>query len=187
MSADRAHVIATVAAKGVTRLDEPVRLASGAESDAFVDAKAALDEVADLMAAGRAVADRVRSAGVEVDAVGGLTMGADPLTVATAAALGCRWFLVRKAPKERGTRRLVEGTRLGPGDRVLVIDDVITTGGSLLQAAAAAEAAGATVVAASAVVDRGDTAGPVLAAAGITYLPLATYADLALAPVAPPG
>ena len=181
------QVTALLADKGLRRLDEPIELASGAMSDAFVDGKLALAEAADLLLAGRAVAALTGEAGIDVDAVGGLTMGADALAVAAAAALDCRWFLVRKAAKERGTGRLIEGARLGPGDRVLVLDDVITTGGSLLQAVDAVIGTGATVVAATTLLDRGDTAAGLLRDRGIAYLPIATYRELRIAPVVPPS
>ena len=87
-------------------------------------------------------------------------MGADPLAHGIAMVderLG--WFSVRKEPKQRGLSRWIEGARIGPGDRVLLVDDVVTTGGSIQQAYEHVLEAGATVVAALPVLDRGEVAG----------------------------
>jgi orotate phosphoribosyltransferase len=180
------QLVEIVKAKGLQHLPEPVQLASGGWSRDFVDGKLALAHYDDLEIACRAIVDGVRAAGIEFDAVGGLTMGADALAVGVAAVVRCRWFFVRKEPKGRGTGRQIEGARIGPGDRVLLVDDVITTGGSTLKAYDAVLAVGATVVAASALVDRGDVATRSFAERGVPFLPVATYADLGIEPVVPP-
>lgn len=182
----RARLAEIVRTKGLTRLPEPVQLASGGWSREFVDGKLALCHWDDLEVGSRAIVDAVRHEGIEFDAVGGLTMGADALAVGVAAVAGCRWFFVRKERKGRGTGRLIEGARLEPGDRVLLVDDVITTGGSTLKALDAVVETGATVVAASALVDRGDVARGRFAERGVPFLPVLTYADLGIDPVEPP-
>ena len=81
---------------------------------------------------------------------------------------------MRKEPKTRALKRAIEGARLGPGDRVLLVDDVVTTGGSILRAYEEAAKTGAQVVAASALVDRGGRAAEQFADRGVAYLPVAT-------------
>lgn len=187
MSELRDRLVRIVLEKGYRRLPEPVELASGQMSQDFVDGKRALAHFDDLEVACRAITEAADAAGIRFDAVGGLTMGADALAVGVAAVVRCRWFFVRKEPKARGTGQLVEGAVLGPGDRVLVVEDVITTGGSILKAIDAVVATGATVVAAATLVDRGQQAAGRLAAQGVAYLPMATYADLGIEPVGTPG
>ncbi|HEX7097034.1 MAG TPA: phosphoribosyltransferase family protein [Acidimicrobiales bacterium] len=182
----REQLLRIIREKGLRRLDQPVQLASGAWSSEFIDGKEALAHWRDLSLAGRAIVEAVHGAGIEFDAAGGLTLGADALSVAVAAAADCRWFIVRKEPKGRGTARWIEGAQIGPGDRVLLIDDVITTGGSTMKAYEQVVATGATVVAAATLVDRGDTASRVFAEHGIAYFPMATYAMLDIPPVAAP-
>lgn len=181
----RARLVEVVRAKGHLRLSEPVELASGLMSDDFVDAKRALECWEDLKLAGELIAEGVHEAGIEFDAVGGLTLGADALAVGVAAAANTRWFVVRKEAKARGTGNLIEGALVTSGTRLLLVDDVVTTGGSLLRALEAVQAAGADVRAASAVVDRGETAAARLSALGVWYRPLLTYRDLGIDPVGP--
>ena len=180
---DRDCLLGLLSSKGLRREPEPVALSSGALSRDFVDVKRALASWPDLMCAARAVHGAAADAGVEFTAVGGTTMGADPLVFGVASLAGCRWFLVRGEPKQRGTRQLVEGAVLSEADEVLVVDDVATTGRSLLHAAEAARQAGARVAAAVAIVDRGETARGLFAEAGVRYLAVTGYADLGIAPV----
>lgn len=179
------QAIEIVKQKGLQKLPHPVQLASGAMSQDFVDGKLATAHFDDLEVASRAIVDMARLAGVEFDCVGGPTLGADALTIGIAGVVRCRWFFVRKEPKGRGTNQLIEGARLGAGDRCLLIEDAITTGGSLLKAVDAVEATGATCVAVATLVDRGDTARPLIEGRGIVYLPVATYRDLGIDPVLP--
>lgn len=101
--------------------------------------------------------------GLRVQAVGGLTLGADPIADATAYTSWLKGqpiqaFVVRKKPKEHGTESLIEG-KVEAGDRVVVVDDVVTTGGSTLQAIAACRKAGLDVVKAVVLVDRQEMNG----------------------------
>lgn len=114
-------------------------------------------------------------------------MGADAFAHVIAARQGCRWFSVRKEPKRRGLDKWIEGSRLGPDDRVLLVDDVITTGGAILIALKHVEATGARAVAAVTLVDRGETAARSFARHGIRYAPLVTYKDLGMDPVDGPS
>ena len=104
------------------------------------------------------------------------------------AVSGSRWFVVRKQPPGPSeAARRVEGARLGPGVRALVVDDVVTTGGSLIEAINVVLATGAEVTAAAAVVDRGDLTKPAVQAMGVPFAAVCTYQDLGIDPVLPAG
>jgi orotate phosphoribosyltransferase len=143
-------------------------LASGKKSTFYFDSKKTtlLPDGAWLTA--REVLRAIRKNGIEADAIGGLTLGADPI-VCPVAALShsegppLRAFIVRKETKEHGTGKRIEGN-VKPGSRVIIVDDVVTTAGSTLQAIEAAEAAGHTVVAVLCLVDREEGGAEKLAA-----------------------
>lgn len=179
----REQLLEIVREKGYTRLDHPVELASGEMSQDFIDGKKALAHGADLEVACRALVEAVEEAGIAYDAIGGLTMGADQFAHGVAIVAHTQWFVVRKERKGRGTDKLVEGTPIATGTRVLLVDDVVSTGGSTIKALDAVEAEGATVVGAVTLLDRGDTATATFAARGIPYFPLLTYRDLGIVPV----
>ncbi len=181
MSSLRQQVVDTVRERGLIHLPEPVVLASGQTSRDFVDGKAALSRGADLEVACRALLEAVH--GIAFDAVGGLTMGADHLAHGVAILSGAEWFVVRKQPKGRGTGKLVEGAKVGPGIRVVLVDDAVTSGGSIQKAHDAIVATGATVVAAVTLVDRGEVAASYFKDKGIPYVALVTYGDLGIEPV----
>ena len=177
----RQQIIEIIRQRGLLRLPEPVKLASGEMSRDFIDGKAALSRGDDLKLACEAILDGVGD--VEFDAVGGLTMGADQFAHVIAVLAGTQWFVVRKEPKGRGTNKLIEGGKVGEGWRVLLVDDVVTTGGSIQKAHDAIAALGATVVAAATLVDRGDVAAQYFRERDIPYTPVVTYRDLGIEPV----
>lgn len=180
----RDQVIGILKDQGVGRRPgELVVLSSGKQSDVFVDVKRALARWTDLQVAAEAICDETRRAGCDFNAVGGLTMGADAIAIAVACAQKAQWFSVRKEPKTHGLKQIIEGARLGAGDRVLLVDDAVTTGGSILRAYEEVVKTGAQVVAASALVDRGGHAAEQFADRGVEYLPVATFEDLGLDPV----
>ena len=158
-------------------------LASGQLSRDFVDVKVALARGDDLRVACQALIERVASAGVDYDAIGGLTMGADQFAHGVAVLAGKDWFVVRKEPKGRGTNKLVEGATVGEGTRVLLVDDVVTTGGSIRKAYDVITSLGATVVAAVTVVDRGEVAARFFDEKAVVYIPMVTYRDLGIDPL----
>jgi orotate phosphoribosyltransferase len=165
------------------RLPEPIQLASGEWSRDFIDAKLAIDDPEDFDFVGAAMVEAAGEAGAEFEAVGGLVLGAVPFTFAVAQVARCQWFLIRKEPKGRGTNLWVEGARITPGMKVMVVDDVITTGGSIRKAYERIQAIGGHVTFASALVDRGDEAAPFFESVGVPYRPLLTYRDLAIDPI----
>lgn len=138
-----------------------VTLASGLESNFYVDMRRATlhHEAAPLI--GHVMLDLLEENGFsvdEVDAVGGLTMGADPVATAMLHAAAARGldldaFVVRKAAKDHGMKRQIEGPSV-EGKRVVVLEDTSTTGGSPIQAVEALRAAGAQVLAVAVIVDR---------------------------------
>lgn len=161
-------------------LDEPVQLASGDLSRHFIDVKKALAHGANLKLAAEALCALATEMGLAFDAVGGLTMGADPFAHAMAMIGEVEWFSVRKTPKGRGTNQRVEGAALGPGRSVLLVDDVVTRGASSMDALAAIRDTGATVVGAVCLVDRGEFGTKVFAGEGVPYRALLTYEDLGI-------
>lgn len=164
-------------------LPDPIRLASGGTSRYFIDGKHAVADPENLEFVGSIMVAVSRDAGVEIDTAGGLVLGAVPFVFAVAQAARCRWFLIRKEPKGRGTNLWVEGTRLSPGSRVILVDDVVTTGQSIRQAYDRVQAEGAKVVFATALVDRGEDASRFFQEVNIPYCPLVTYKDLELEPI----
>lgn len=159
-----------------------VRLASGKEADYYVDMRrVTLDGVASPIV-GRVM--NQLTADLDFDAVGGLTLGADPVATAmlhARAAEGSRLdvFVVRKNAKGHGLQRRIEGTEVS-GRRVLVVEDTSTTGGSALTAVEAVREAGGTVVAVAVVVDRGTGSAERVAEAGLEYRYALGLTDLGL-------
>jgi len=176
-------VVQLVLDKGYVRRDEPFRLSSGEMSHDYVDAKKAIALGRDLRLVAQAVLDLAGREAIEFEAVGGLTMGADPLAHAIAVLADKRWFAVRKEAKQHGKQRSIEGAELSPGEKVLLVDDVITTGSSSLKALDALEEVGAEVVLATCIVDRGKLASDAFAERGVAFKPLATYEDLGIDPI----
>jgi orotate phosphoribosyltransferase len=169
--------------RGYERRDEPFRLASGQLSHDYIDGKYAVDTGDRLTIVSRAVAELAADNGVEYDAVGGLTMGADPLAHGVAMVTGKAWFSVRKEQKQRGREQWIEGTRLQPGTRVLLVDDVISTSGSTEIALERVNAVGAVAAGVIPMVDRGDIAARRFAKHGVPFYALVGYRDLGIEPV----
>jgi orotate phosphoribosyltransferase len=155
-----------------------VVLSSGQRADYYVDLRRTSLHHAAAPLIGRVMVDL--TADLEYDAVGGLTLGADPVATAmlhAAAARGRKLdaFVVRKAGKAHGLQRRIEGPDVS-GRRVLAVEDTSTTGGSVLTAVAALREAGADVVAVAVIVERG--AAEAIEAAGLEYRYAYTAKDL---------
>jgi orotate phosphoribosyltransferase len=157
-----------------------VVLSSGKEADYYVDLRRVTLDGATAPVVGRVMLDL--TADLDYDAVGGLTLGADPVATAmlhAAAARGRRLdaFVVRKAEKAHGLQRRIEGPDVA-GRRVLAVEDTSTTGGSVLTAVEALREAGAEVVGVAVIVERG--AAPAVAAAALPYFAAYSLGDLGL-------
>ena len=176
----RREVLEVVRRLGYVRRDQAFQLSSGGWSHDYVDGKRALAGGAELRLAAEAVVATAAERGVAFDAVGGLTMGADPLAHAVAVVSGARWFSVRKEAKDHGAGGRVAGA-LGPGDRVVVTEDAVTRGASPLEAVRVVREVGAEVVGVVAVVDRGGTCAALLEPEGIPFTALVTAPDLGFA------
>lgn len=157
-------------------------LASGAKSDLYIDCRVtALDPVGARLIGQlgwQAVRKRIQSEGHSITAIGGMTMGADPisLTVGMTSAIEnpdemLQVFNIRKEPKGHGRCKQIEGN-FKSGDEVVVVDDVITTGGSTLKAIDAIEAAGGIVKFALVLVDREEGGRTAIEACGIPVVSL---------------
>jgi orotate phosphoribosyltransferase len=167
------------------------KLSSGGESDYYVDCRTTTLHAEGGRLTGHSVLELLEEKAIEAEAVGGLTLGADPIVcnVATASANRAlsnpaapllHGFLVRKAEKAHGTGRRIEGFNR-PGARVVIVDDVCTTGASTINAIEAAREAGMTVAAVVCLVEREEANGrPAVeaAAAGAPFLSLFTASQV---------
>jgi len=149
-------------------------LASGRQSSLYIDARLTAMSAEGLALIGPLGLESIATSGWKVDAVGGLTMGADPIACAisyasASSATPLRAFSVRKEPKAHGTGKLIEGP-FHSGDRVAVIEDTITTGGSARKAIEAVRAAGGIVVGVLALVDREEGGREALEAEGVSVI-----------------
>ena len=157
-------------------------LASGRQSTLYIDARLTTMHPEGLALIGPLGLEALTAAGWGVQAVGGLTLGADPIAYAIAyasqlAGRPLRAFTVRKEAKQHGTGRLIEGP-FAAGDRVAVIEDVITTGGSALKAIDAVRGAGGIVAGVLALVDREEGGREAIEAAGVPVMTLARARDI---------
>jgi orotate phosphoribosyltransferase len=159
-------------------------LSSGQRSSYYIDCRLSTMSAEGMILVGRLGLAAIRAAGWRPRAVGGLTMGADPVAYAIAAAshgtdLPVDAFSVRKGPKAHGTGRQIEGN-FKTGDEVVIVEDVITTGGSAEQATAAVVSAGGIVLGVLAVVDREEGGREVLERAGRRVVALVRASELGL-------
>ena len=178
------ELIGLVEAKALKR--GTFRLASGREASFYLDAKQVVLDAHGAMLVGRAILERLRSLGPLPAAVGGMSIGADPITSAVITMAGIeglplKGFMVRKEPKDHGTKKYVEGP-VEPGQRVVIVEDVTTTGGSSLLALDRVHEFGLVVERVVTVIDRLAGAKDAFAARGIPLESLVTIRDLGLEP-----
>jgi orotate phosphoribosyltransferase len=161
-------------------------LSSGQKSNYYIDGRLVTLDAEGSLAVAEAIIEKIGSR--DVAAVGGLTMGADPIAAAVSAVSArdflekkipkmYRAFLVRKDTKKHGTQKLVEGP-LRPGEPVVIVEDVVSTGASAIQAAEALRTMNCPIVAVIALVDREMGGAEAMRAAGLPYEPLFTKTEL---------
>lgn len=134
-------------------------LSSGKKSSYYLDCRLTTMDPKGALLIARLILQTIRDKQIEADAIGGLTLGADPIAASVAVVSSLESaplhaFIVRKEPKGHGMKRFIEGYDGKPGARVIVVDDVCTSGASILTACERAEEAGYRVVATFCVVDR---------------------------------
>jgi len=135
------------------------KLSSGGRSDYYIDCRTTTLDARGAQLTGQVFLEEIRHRGWNPEAIGGLTMGADPIVVAVSVISGTlNGFLIRKAEKQHGTGQRVEGFR-GTGARVVIVDDVCTTGASTIQAIEAAREFGFEVVGVMCLVEREEAHG----------------------------
>jgi len=155
-------------------------LTSGRTSTYYIDAKMTTLDPSGASVVGRLILDLIKD--YEIDAIGGYTLGADPIvSVVSALSAGTERpipaFIVRKEPKKHGERKMIEGP-FEKGWRVLVVDDVVTTGGSTLKACRAVEEEGGKIVLTMCIVDRLEGGRENMEKAGYEFISLVTRDDL---------
>ncbi len=152
-------------------------LASGRTSKFYVDARKVTLSSEGIELIVDAIVDDIIDDYEAVSAIGGPTIGADPIVGAVIQATNLDGFIVRKATKDHGTGNLIEGP-LKPGSTVAIVDDVVTTGRSILRAVDAVEAIGCKVAVVIAVLDRLEGAVEAFAERGLMFRSLLTIKDL---------
>jgi orotate phosphoribosyltransferase len=179
MSTPRQQLLRLLAAKSF-RLGD-FKLSSGAKSDYYIDCRTTTLDAKGAKLTGQVFLDEIRARGWKPQAIGGLTIGADPIVSAVSVVSGdIDGFLVRKTEKEHGTGQRIEGYR-EKGSRVVIVDDVCTTGASTVQAIEAAREFGFNVVGVMCLVEREEAAGrPNVekAAAPVPFVSIFTAAEV---------
>src|SRR3954470_10139023 len=157
MDSARDKLLSTLAQKSF-RLGE-FKLSSGATSDYYIDCRTTTLDAKGAKLTGEVFLEEIRARGWKPQAIGGLTMGADPIVVAVSVVSGdIDGFLVRKSEKQHGTGRRIEGFA-EKGARVVIVDDVCTTGASTIQAIQAAREFGFEVIGVMCLVERQEAQG----------------------------
>ena len=185
-SQDHEELLALLTEKSV--LHGTFTLASGAQSDLYVDARVTTLDPRGALLIGRVgwqlVKRTAETRNVRIDAIGGLTMGADPVALSIGIASRIddsqntlQVFTVRKAAKDHGRQKRIEGN-FAKGDSVVVVDDVITTGGSTLQAIDAIEEAGGHIAFVLVLVDRQEGGREAIEHRGHAVVSIFTRADV---------
>jgi orotate phosphoribosyltransferase len=181
MAGDRERFLAILKEKSYER--KKVILSSGRESDFYIDCKQATLDAEGAVLTGRLLCGMLEKGGIP-EAVGGITLGADPIVTAVSLTSALKGnpipaFIIRKEPKKHGTSQWVEGMKnLRPGMRVAIVEDVVTTGASTLRAIERAEGAGLVVSRVLCLVDRNEGGAEFLAEKGYRLEPMFRKEDV---------
>jgi orotate phosphoribosyltransferase len=181
LTADRRRFLALLREKSYEC--RKVVLSSGRESDFYIDCKQSTLDAEGAVLTGRLFCAMLER-GERPEAVGGITLGADPIVTAVSLTSALRgWpvpaFIIRKEPKKHGTEQWIEGTRnLRPGMRVAILEDVVTTGASTMRAIERAVGAGLVVARVLCLVDRNEGGSEAVAAAGYRVEPMFLREDV---------
>jgi len=181
LTADRRRFLALLREKSYEC--RQVVLSSGRESDFYIDCKQSTLDAEGAVLTGRLFCAMLER-GERPEAVGGITLGADPIVTAVSLTSALRgWpvpaFIIRKEPKKHGTEQWIEGTKnLRPGMRVAILEDVVTTGASTLRAIERAVGAGLVVARVLCLVDRNEGGSEAVAAAGYRVEPMFLREDV---------
>lgn len=183
--AKREALIKVIAEIGGRYRETPVKLAGGGETHVYLDVKGILTNGNRINLAADVMLATIAQLGLEPTAVGGPTMGADVLSHAMVSRSNdLEWFSVRDFAKtDHGLGRWIEGKEIGPGDKVILTDDVASTGKSLIESYERIIATGAQVLAVIPLVDRAGKTGPRFAELGVPYFPVIDYSELGLTPL----
>ncbi|MBI5904326.1 MAG: orotate phosphoribosyltransferase [Deltaproteobacteria bacterium] len=181
LAADRRRFLSLLKEKSYEK--RKVVLSSGRESDFYIDCRQTTLDAEGALLTGRLFCSMLET-GERPEAVGGITLGADPIVTAVSLTSVLRgWpvpaFIIRKEPKKHGTAQWIEGTKnLRPGMRVAILEDVVTTGASTLRAIERAVGAGLVVVRVLCLVDRNEGGSDAVAKEGYTVEPMFVKEDV---------
>lgn len=168
--------------------DEPVPLKDGRTTNIYLDPKNVFSSGRHMNNVGKAMLEHAQALGIDYNAVGGPTMGADVIghsMVAHSENPDLGWYTVRDKAKSHGLGKWIEGTEIGPNHNVILTDDVADSGKSLVEAYHKIRESGANVAAVMPVVERGDKTAQQFQALGVPYHPLIHYNDLGISSLNP--
>ncbi|MCL2346866.1 MAG: orotate phosphoribosyltransferase [Planctomycetaceae bacterium] len=184
MAYDRERLKALIQEKALKFGD--FTLASGKKATYYLDGKQVVLDSEGAMLIGEGILEAIIEGGVFPDAIGGMAIGADPITAAVITIAGTQKIplkgcMVRKEPKDHGTQKYVEGP-VFPGEHIVVVEDVVTTGGSSLLAMERLEAAGLIVDEVIAIIDRLEGGNGAFVSRGYKFRSLFTIEDFGITP-----
>ena len=177
------RLIRIVKDKGYEKRETAFKLSSGGFSHDYIDMRRALSSGPDLELAARCLMGLLGEKKVLFDAIGGMTMGADPISHAVAVLEAKSWFSVRKQEKAHGTKQRIEGAKLDADTKVVLVEDTVSTGRSLLEALDVLRDTKVQITALCTLLDRSFDMSRRMEEEKIPYLPLITYQDLGIGPL----
>ncbi len=169
--------------KGYERRQEAFKLSSGGLSHDYIDIRRAFSDRAHAASAANFVMISFEERNITFDVIGGMTMGADPISHAVAVVGAKSWFSVRKQEKAHGRQQRIEGALLNGEKKVILVEDTVSTGRSLLEAFDVLKEAKVEVRALCTLLDRGLSMAEKMDGEKTLYIPLITYQDLEIDPL----